>query len=325
MFILEILLKIYVYGPREYFSFHRLWNWFDFTIIMAAFIATIIEASLNELNSFPREVLDFIMVLRCLRLVRIAGNIEGFRIIIMTIVNIMPSLLTYGVVLLMLYYAFAIVGMEAFQDKIKFFPNPTEPDELYCGNEVLNESEFHRMGYCNNNFNDILHSFVTLVILTVVNQWHIITLGYTLVTSKAARLYFMMFHMIVVILIMNIIVAFVLEAFILEYGLCKTEIESQVEKTIHELGLDANENMSSTITDKNMLIDETDSGEASYSGKRNPAHDNGSKIKFRINEGHKNIEVLLQKMFEGEIKSDGTVPSSDKITLDGVIGTSVTI
>lgn len=76
----------------------------------------------------------------------------------------------------MLYYAFAIIGMEAFQGKIRFINDGTTPDENYCGNNKLDESEFLRMGYCNNNFNDIIHSLVTLVILTVVNQWHNILL-----------------------------------------------------------------------------------------------------------------------------------------------------
>ena len=51
-------------------------------------------------ETFPQEVLDFLLVMRCLRLVRIVANVQQFRIIIMTIMNIAPSLLTYGVVLI---------------------------------------------------------------------------------------------------------------------------------------------------------------------------------------------------------------------------------
>ena len=61
------------------------------------------------------------------------------------------------------------------------------------------------LGYCNNNFNDLLHSLVLEIELTVVNQWHIITLGYTLVTSEWARVFFVIFHMIVVLLIMKLV------------------------------------------------------------------------------------------------------------------------
>ncbi|XP_078484181.1 two pore calcium channel protein 1-like [Ciona intestinalis] len=327
IFIVEILLRMYTLGPKEYFSFSRFWNWFDFIIITSAFIATVIEASLDELAQFPREALDFLMVMRCLRLVKIVGNIDRFRIIVMTIVNIAPSLLTYGIVLLMLYYAFAIVGMECFGGKIKFTPNTTA-SENNCNNTKLEGSEFLRMGYCNNNFNDILHSLVTLVELTVVNQWHIITLGYSLVTSKAARVYFIFFHLIVVILIMNIIVAFVLEAFILEYQLSKTTIETAVEKTIQQLGLNSNDNIADVNHDKTELINEFDVGDNDqYSGKREPHRKDTPKIRFRINQGHKNIEVLLQRMFEGELEGEGFefANAEEPMTLDGVTGNSVTV
>ena len=62
--------------------------------------------------------------------------------------------------------------MECFANKIKFVNNGTSADVNLCGNNKLNNSEFVRVGYCGNNFNNILRSLVTLVELTVVNQWH---------------------------------------------------------------------------------------------------------------------------------------------------------
>ena len=54
------------------------------------------------------------------------------------------------------------------------------------------------------NFNNLANAFVTLFTLMVVNQWHIIANGFVLVTNKWARLYFISFHMVVVILVLNI-------------------------------------------------------------------------------------------------------------------------
>ena len=51
-------------------------------------------------EAFPQEVLDFLMVIRCLRLMKIVVNYKQFSVIIKTIVNILPSMLTYGAVLL---------------------------------------------------------------------------------------------------------------------------------------------------------------------------------------------------------------------------------
>ena len=51
-----------------------------------------------------------------------------------------------------------------------------------------------------------------------INQWHVITHGFVLVTSKTARLYFFCFHFICATVILNIFSAFVIEAFILEFS-----------------------------------------------------------------------------------------------------------
>ena len=45
-----------------------------------------------------------------------------------------------------------------------------------------------------------------------------------------------------------------------------------------------------------------------------------------IFKGHKNVEVLLQRMFEGELEDNGPVPRGERsVTLDDVVGTSVSI
>lgn len=78
----------------------------------------------------------------------------------------------FSLLLQMVYYSFAIVGMEVFGNKIP----PETLDDVNCGLEALENTEFARMGYCRMNFNNILNSYVTLFILMVVNQWHDILL-----------------------------------------------------------------------------------------------------------------------------------------------------
>jgi len=304
IFMIEIFLRVYVVGPRSYFMLENKWNWFDFIIILSAFLATVSETIVTELNdvsaeAFPQEVLDFLMVIRCLRLMKIVVNYKQFSVIIKTIVNILPSMLTYGAVLLCVYYIFAILGMELFSGLITHKGTGDEMDQI-CNNLKLNNSEFARDRYCSNNFNDLLHSFVILIELTVVNQWHVITSGYSLVTTKWARIYFVAFHVIVVILIMNIIVAFVLEAFILEYSISKSPMQTYLEKTISKLGLAASENENSRYThDKTQLInkskdedndDEDEEEEENmfaeeYVEKANRKKPSKSKLFFKLKEG----------------------------------------
>lgn len=76
------------------------------------------------------------------------------------------------------YCVFAIVGMELFHGKIQFFPaNSNAPHALECGNPALKDSLFARAKYCKNNFNNFASSFIVLMELTVVNQWHDILCG----------------------------------------------------------------------------------------------------------------------------------------------------
>ncbi|MPC34113.1 Two pore calcium channel protein 1 [Portunus trituberculatus] len=166
LFMLEIFLKLYVFGARRFFK--KVWNVFDFVVIGAAFIMGVVEAVMAD-EQESRLSLDVLLVLRVLRLVKIIGSVNRFKVIVHTITKILPSLLTYGAVMLVFYYIFAIVGMEAFQGLVRF-SGYTAGSELYCGNEKLQNSDFWRDHYCNNNFNDVIHAFIVLFELTVVNQ-----------------------------------------------------------------------------------------------------------------------------------------------------------
>ena len=149
-----------------------------------------------------------------------------FRIVINTILHILPSMVTYGGVLLVFYYSFALIGMEAFGGKIRYFGYDESNQSIsqkYCGNALLKDSQFYREHYCSNNFNDLFSALVTLFELMTVNQWHVITSGYVSVTSKYARLYFFCFHFICVTVILNIFSAFVIEAFILEFSVTSSD------------------------------------------------------------------------------------------------------
>ncbi|KAH7972504.1 hypothetical protein HPB52_012730 [Rhipicephalus sanguineus] len=236
VFSVEIMLKIYAFGFVQFMK--QAWNVFDFIIIGSAVVGTLYEVAVGASNNSRTLTLDILLVLRVLRLVKLIRNFKKFRGIINTITNLGPSILTFGGVLFAVYYVYAVIGMELYRDKITFYGgfNGTHSMEtqLYCGNAKLKHSTFYATGYCKNNFNNIFSSFVVLFELMVVNQWHNI-LSFT--SIKAARLYFLLFHLSCVVIVLNIFTAFVLEAFLLEYTLDKTKIESAVETKIREMGL----------------------------------------------------------------------------------------
>lgn len=217
-------------------------------------------------------------------------------------------MLTFCGIILTIYYVFAIIGMEAFKYKIRFFPeNSTEPFAQECGAEALRDSSFAKSKYCKNNFNDLGSAFVVLVELTVVNQWHVLATGFALVTHPAAKLFFIAFHVVIVIMIINIFVAFILEAFFVEYSLEKSEVETAIEKKIQELGMAVQEGDISTGN----LVDNMDNCETDLGGY---SDGNQKGLMFQIaSKRYRTVDALLQRMFEAEIPPEDEGPPMEDI------------
>lgn len=227
-----------------------------------------------------------------------------------TLINIVPTMLTFGGLTLVVYCVFAIIGMELFHGKIQFFPaNSNAPYALECGNPALKDSLFARGKYCKNNFNNFASSFIVLMELTVVNQWHVFANGFANVTVQPAKLYFIAFHIVMVIIIVNIFVSFILEAFFVEYSLEKSEVETAIEQKIQELGMGVQED---ELQDE-QLLENMESSEHDLEG------DTGAKppskgLVFKIaSKRYRTVDALLQRMFEAEIPLEDEGPSFEEI------------
>ncbi|KAM4603839.1 two pore segment channel 3 [Polymixia lowei] len=307
VYLLEILLKLYAFEPRGFFSRHHFWNWFDTIIVLSALIATIINAAMTSSGGYTsREILDIIFILRVLRLIRVVDSIKRFRTIINTLIKIGPTILTFGQLIIVIYYIFAMVGMELFKGRIQFFnASSTEPDKAFCGDPRLKDSEFAKLNYCKNNFNNVVSSFILLVELTVVNQWHVLSGGFTAVTHWTARLFFILFHIVVVIIIINIFVAFVLEAFFVEYTVDKSDLQTSLEKKIEELELGVEQEQLEQNLMVSMETSDNDIG-TSASAKSKPS------LIFKIaSKRYRTVDGLLHRMFEADLNPEDFAEEDD--------------
>ncbi|XP_037621311.1 two pore segment channel 3 isoform X1 [Sebastes umbrosus] len=317
LYMLEILLKLYVFEPRAFFSKHSYWNClsasqlvstrFDTIIVISALIATIINSAMeSSANYTSRQILDIIFILRVLRLIRVVDSIKRFRTIINTLVRIGPAILTFGQLIIVVYYIFAMVGMELFKGKVEYYEDPKNPVKAYCGNPLLEGKTFAQLDYCKNNFNNVVSSFILLVELTVVNQWHVLSNGFAIVTHKAARLFFVLFHIIVVIIIINIFVAFVLEAFFMEYSVDKSDLQTSLEKKIEELELAvAQEKLEDNLVNQMETID-NDQGTGQSA-------DNKPTLMFKIaSKRYRTVDALLQRMFEADLDPEDFAENDDE-------------
>nr|XP_061843717.1 two pore segment channel 3 [Nerophis lumbriciformis] len=299
LYLLEILLKLYECEPRSFFSTHNFWNWFDTIIVVCALIATIINSTLKSSGGYTsRQVLDMVFILRVLRLVRVVDSIPRFRAIINTLIRIGPAILTFGQLILVVYYVFAMVGMELFKGKVRFYGDSGDAAEAYCGNVLLRGSAFARLDYCKNNFNHVLASFVLLLELTVVNQWHVLSSGFASVTHAWARVYFVLFHVVVVIVIINIFVAFVLEAFFVEYSVDKSRLQTSVEKKIQELQLGVTQD-----TPPDHLLHAMETSDCQQDADQSQS--SKPKLMFQIaSKRYRTVDTLLQRLFEADLEQE---------------------
>ncbi|KFP49868.1 Two pore calcium channel protein 2 [Cathartes aura] len=225
-------------------------------------------------------------------------------------------MLTFGGLTLVVYCVFAIVGMELFHGKIQFFPaNSNAPHALECGNPALKDSLFARGKYCKNNFNNFASSFIVLMELTVVNQWHDILCGasfangFANVTVQPAKLYFIAFHIVMVIIIVNIFVSFILEAFFVEYSLEKSEVETAIEQKIQELGMGVQED---ELQDEH-LLENMESAEHDLEGEGGTKPQSKGLVFKIASKRYRTVDALLQRMFEAEIPLEDEGPSFEEI------------
>ena len=103
IFIVEIIVKLLAYG-LDYFK--DPWNWFDVIIVGVS-----MASGLAFMSAFRAvRVLRVLKSLKALRGTKLIGHVRKLQIIIDAIVKSIPSIGWTGVLLLLIYYIFALIG-----------------------------------------------------------------------------------------------------------------------------------------------------------------------------------------------------------------------
>eukprot|EP01135_Chromosphaera_perkinsii_P006629 Nk52_evm31s554 gene=Nk52_evmTU31s554 len=203
----EMAVRILAIGLRGYM---RAAAWVEFDILVGVLVVLfgayvlLIDNSSYETGSIGAEVgyLKALNVLFLIRGLRIVFFVKVFENILSTVLTLMKSISTLAGVLILAYYIFALIGMQLFAGKI------------YEGNPALNGTAFAEMKYFPNNFDNFPSALVTLWELMVVNDWYVIMDAHIAVTSKFAAIFFFAWHIISVVMMMNLVVALTLESFL---------------------------------------------------------------------------------------------------------------
>jgi two pore calcium channel protein len=203
IYAVEVFIKVMVDGWRTYRESPR--NMFDFVVTLLAIVATAYVYYPNAYSD--SRLIRFIVMVRVIRLVRILNAIKQFQLIGSISAEIMPAAASVIMFLFFLMYIFAAIGMLMYGGMIT--RDPSNPLSY-----AILENDFSDNDYWANNFNDMLSGLNVLFNLLVVNNWTNCEIGFEAVTGgKMVRFFFLGFHILGVILVNNLVIAFIINAF----------------------------------------------------------------------------------------------------------------
>eukprot|EP00039_Didymoeca_costata_P003861 m.70170 g.70170 ORF g.70170 m.70170 type:complete len:884 (+) comp12111_c0_seq2:340-2991(+) len=222
---IEAALKVTGLGFFKYWSE----GWNRLALLLTT-LCTVVYL-LDRFATTNRE--EFVVVLRQLIILRLFEINNQFKEILEIAFELLPQLLSFVVALALVFYTFAIIGMEQFGGTV----HKGCCGSSYYGGYDANSTSTAADLYYLNNFDTIFSSYVTLFELMVVNNWFVIMDGFVSVTSEWNRLYFMVFYLVTVVIVLNVVIAFILETFLSRMQAKRTSeaniVDTFVNRTVY--------------------------------------------------------------------------------------------
>lgn len=213
LYVVEMLLKIYAYGFSNYWRDGL--NKFDFTITCIIVVGETLTFLLP--NSVPiisnEEWIRYLLIARLLRLIRLLVHVDRYRVIISTFLKLIPRLTPYLGMIFCLMCIYCSLGVQLFGGLVSNY------------NETLETTDLYENDYLVHNFNDYPTGMVTLFELLVMGNWQIWLESFVILTGTWwTSLYFLSFYAFAILFLLNLVIAFVLEAFFAEMELSSCSV-----------------------------------------------------------------------------------------------------
>ncbi|CAA6661126.1 unnamed protein product [Spirodela intermedia] len=215
LYILEVALKIFTDGFGRYWMEGQ--NRFDFVITWIIFIGETMTFFFPHISFLSNgEWIRYLLIARMLRLVRILLHIKQYRGFVATFLTLIPSLMPYLGIIFCVLCIYCSLGVQLFGGIVNL------------GNPNVESTSLSDDDYLLFNFNDYPNGMVTLFNLLVMGNWQVWMESYRDLTGTSWTLiYFVSFYLITIVLLLNLVIAFVLEAFFAEIEL---EMENEPEE-----------------------------------------------------------------------------------------------
>ncbi|PRQ49851.1 putative Two pore calcium channel protein [Rosa chinensis] len=213
VYVLEMALKVYSFGFENFWRDGQ--NRFDFLVTLIIAIGETLTFAAPEGLTFLSngEWIRYLLIARMLRLIRLLMYVQRCRAFIATFLTLIPSLMPYLGTIFCVMCIYCTLGVQIFGGIVN------------AGNANLEATDLYDNDYLLFNFNDYPNGMVTLFNLLVMGNWQAWMQSYKALTGTSwSLLYFVSFYLITVLLLLNLVVAFVLEAFFAEMELESAEI-----------------------------------------------------------------------------------------------------
>jgi two pore calcium channel protein len=205
-YVVELIAKIGIMGLERYLYNSPFMNSFDLVTISGLMIVEFLCLSdrVPQLSSHHGDQIrvgpKLTVLLHIARSIRLFRHVEPLNFIARLSVRISPAYFRMGLLLFIIYYIYAMIGIQCFGG------------EIYQGNPMLANTTFANTGYYPFNFNDFDSGMVTLFVLMVVNNWFVIAGGFIAASgTRWTAVFFVTFFVITNLVVLNILIAMVLD------------------------------------------------------------------------------------------------------------------
>lgn len=196
-YALEVTMKIFCLGFERYWHMSPVRHRFDFFNNYFMFIVSV-YCIVNPTN--PEWMFRQILMQHIVRSMRLLTYIKPLKFVVMLTFRLIPAYYRMGTMLFLVYYVFAMLGIEFFGGHITL------------DNPALKGTGYADANYFTLNFNDFASAMATLFVLMVVNNWFVIAAAFMKTSgSWWPAAYFVSFFVICNLIVLNILMALILD------------------------------------------------------------------------------------------------------------------
>ena len=237
LYSVEAIMKILTLGIKGYFTNN--WNVFDFVCVVAGLLATILGATVGGVKACSTNhlsahvIFKFVFSIRVIRLFRLFEISRKSREAVSALFAVMRRVLAVALVIILVFYALSVIGMDIFAHKV--YPGCCQNYSrlgfdvgVYFAGGKNSSNQYYLL-----NFDSIFQSYVSLLVLMVVNNWYVLMNGFTAATgTQWTRLYFVLVY-IVSLVVFDTVVSIIIDSFLFRM---KTK-ELGIEPKTTDIGL----------------------------------------------------------------------------------------